>query len=105
LSKNGFMRFLESEAKKKPLRVEGRINKDEVLREARLLANRIIEEDARLIRKFWEDRNYGLIAIVLRKYGLEFKGIIYTEELIKEFLRIVKRLEDPWEFMEENPSC
>ncbi|HIE18818.1 TPA: hypothetical protein EYP75_03740 [Candidatus Bathyarchaeota archaeon] len=94
MSKNGFMEFLESEAKKKPLKVEGRVNKKEVLKEAKLLANRITEEDVELIRNLWEDRDYDVIAIVLRKYGLEFKGIVYTEKLIKEFLRIVKKPED-----------
>jgi len=91
LPKNGFMRFLEYEAEKNPLKIEGCINKDEVLKEANFLANRIIEEDIKLIRKFWEDKNYEIIAVVLKKYGLEFKGIIYTENLIKEFLRIIKR--------------
>ena len=93
MSKNGFMRFLEFEAKKKPLKVEGRVNKEKVLKEAKLLANRIAEEDLKMIRNFWEDRNYDVIAVVLRKYGLEFKGIVYTEELIKEFLRIVEKLD------------
>ena len=91
MSKDGFMRFLESEAKKKPLRVEGRINKDEVLREAELLAERIMEKDIGRIRKFWKDRNFSSIASLLKRYGLEFKGIIHTDNLIEEFLRIIER--------------
>ena len=93
MPENGFIRFLESEARKKPLVVEGRVNRKEVLKEAKLLADKITKEDVKIIRKFWEDRNYDVIAIVLRRYGLEFKGIVYTEKLIKEFLRIVKEPE------------
>ena len=94
MSENGFRKFLEYESRKNPLKIKDRINKDEVLKEAKLLASRIIDEDIKLIRKFWEDKNYGLIAFVLRKYGLEFKGIIYTEDLIKEFDRIIKEHQD-----------
>jgi len=90
LSKNGFMRFLESEAKKKPLKVEGHVDEKEVLKDAKILADKITEEDVKMIEKFWETRNYNVIALILRSYGLEFKGIIYTEKLIKEFLRIKK---------------
>ena len=89
MSKNGFVRFLECEAKKNPLRMEGRINKDEVLREAKFLASRAKPEDIKQIKEFWEDKNYDLLVFILRRYGLEFKGITYTEELIKEFLRII----------------
>jgi len=88
MPKNGFVKFLESEAKRKPLKIEGHINKNEVLREAKLLASRITNEDIRLVRKFWDERSYELIVIILKKYGLEFKGIVYTEELIKRVLKI-----------------
>jgi len=104
-SKNGFTRFLEFEAEKNPLRIEGCINHEEVLMEAELLADRMIDEDLKLIRKFWEDRNFELIVSMLRKYGLEFKGVIYTEHLIREFLRIVRRREDFEESKGEDASC
>ena len=93
MSKNGFMRFLEYEAKKNPL-IEEHVNKDKVLKEAKFLASKIIEEDVELVRKAWEDKDYVLAAFVLRKYGLEFKGIFYTEDLIKEFLKIIDRRRD-----------
>ena len=94
LPKSGFKRFLESEAKKKPLKVEGRVNKKEVLKKAKLLADRIKDEDLEMIKRFWEERNYDVLTIILRKYGLEFKGIVYIQELIKEFLKIVEKPED-----------
>jgi len=89
LPENGFKRFLECEAERNPLRIEGRIDKDEVLREAAILAKRMIEKDVALIMRFWRDKDYQMIAFMLKKYGLEFKGIIYIEELIKELLRIL----------------
>lgn len=104
MSKSGFTRFLESEAKRNPLRVEGRTNKDEVLREAELLAKRVIKKDLELIRKFWEDKNFYYIAYVLKKYGLEFKGIIHTDYLIKELLGIIERREGLQRSEDENKS-
>ena len=89
MSKDGFTKFLEYEARKNPLKLRGHIDIDELLKEARFLADKISWEDTKLIRDFWEDKNYHLIVPVLRRYGLEFKGIIYTEELIKEFLKII----------------
>jgi len=93
-SKSGFIRFLESEAEKNPLMMEGRINSEEALREAEFLASRIMADDLEIIRRFWRDRDFALIALVLRRYGLEFKGVIHTEHMIKEFLRIIEGRKD-----------
>ena len=38
MPENGFRRFLECKAERNPLRIEGRIDKDEVFREAAILA-------------------------------------------------------------------
>ncbi len=92
--KSGFIRFLESEAEKNPLMMEGRINGEEALREAELLASRIIADDLEIIRRFWRNRNFALIALALRRYGLEFKGVMRTEHMIKEFLRIIEGRKD-----------
>lgn len=89
MSKDGFSRFLEYEAGRKPLKVKGRIDKDELMREAKLLADRISGDNTGLIGKYWEEKNYWLVAFLLKKYGLEFKGITYTEELIRQFQRII----------------
>jgi len=91
LSENGFRRFLESEAGRNPLRTRGGIDRDEVLREATILARRMVERDVVSIMRFWRDKDYHMIAFMLKRYGLEFKGIIYTEELIKELLGILEK--------------
>ena len=87
LAKDAFSEFLEYEAKRNPLRIKGQIDRDELMREAKLLVDRMSRDDAEAIKKFWEEKSYGQIAFLLRSYGLEFKGLTYTDELIKQILR------------------
>ena len=63
-----------------------------------------LKKDLELIRKFWEDKNFYYIAYVLKKYGLEFKGIIHTDYLIKELLGIIERREGLQRSEDENKS-
>jgi len=59
---------------------------DEALKDARVLARRISPEDFESLKKHWEKRSFTLIAYMLRRYGLEFKGLTHLEILVDELL-------------------
>jgi len=90
MSDEAFKRFLEAEARRKPLRIEGFVDRAEVLKDAETLATKISLEDYQSITRFWQSRSFASVASVLRKYGLEFKGITYMEALMNELLRMRK---------------
>ncbi|MCW4020766.1 MAG: hypothetical protein NWF14_06025 [Candidatus Bathyarchaeota archaeon] len=91
MSDDTFRRFLESEAEKNPLRIEGYVNKAQVLKDAKLLAKRISFGDYETIKKTWRSRSFASTAFVLRKYGFEFKGITYMETLVNELSKLMER--------------
>ncbi len=59
----------------------------EAIADAKVLAKKISMEDYMSIKRFWERRDYALIAVILRRYGLDFKGVTYLEMLIDELMR------------------
>ena len=61
---------------------------DEALRDAKVLAGRISPNDYESLKKYWRNRSFTLIAYMLRRYGLEFKGLTYLEILVGELLDI-----------------
>ena len=91
MSDEAFKKFLESEAKKSPLRLEGYVNEAEVQKDARRLANSMTSEDYEAVKEHWRTKNFMSIAFVLRKYGLEFKGITYMERLIEELSKLMEK--------------
>jgi hypothetical protein len=91
MSDEAFKKFLESEAKKTPFRLEGYVNKVEVQKDASRLADTITSEDYEDVKKHWQTRSFMFIAFVLRKYGLEFKGITYMERLMEELSILMEK--------------
>ena len=91
MSDEAFKKFLESEAKKSPFRLEGYVNEAEVQKDAKRLANSMTSEDYEDVKEHWRTKNFMSIAFVLRKYGLEFKGITYMERLIEELSKLMKK--------------
>jgi len=91
VSDEAFKKFLESEAKKSPFRLEGYINEAEVRKGARRLASSITSEDYEIVKEHWRTRSFMSLAFVLRKYGLEFKGITYTERLMEELSKLMEK--------------
>jgi hypothetical protein len=57
-------------------------------RDARVLAKRISREDYENLKVQWKNRNYALIAYMLRRYGLDFKGLTYLETLVDELIKM-----------------
>jgi hypothetical protein len=57
-------------------------------RDARVLAKRISREDYENLKVQWNNRNYTLIAYMLRRYGLDFKGLTYLETLVDELVKM-----------------
>ena len=88
MSKDSFKKFLESEAKKNPLRIEGFVNEEELKRDIKRLAKSISRDDYDLVKELWRTRSFMSLAVMLKKYGLEFKGITYMERLISELTKM-----------------
>jgi len=61
---------------------------DEALKNAKNLVKRISPDDYATLKLYWQKKNYALIAFVLRKYGIEFKGLTYLEVLVDELIRM-----------------
>lgn len=61
---------------------------DEALKDAKVLAGRISPDDFESLKKYWENKSFMVIAYMLRRYGLEFKGLTYLEILVTELLSI-----------------
>jgi len=61
---------------------------EEAARDARILADKISLEDYENLKKYWRNKRYFLIASMIRRYGLEFKGLTYLENLMEELLKI-----------------
>lgn len=61
---------------------------DEALKDAKVLAGRISPDDYESLKKHWNNKSFTLIAYMLRRYGLEFKGLTYLEILVGELLDI-----------------
>ena len=40
---------------------------------------------------YWEKKSYTLIAYMLRRYGLEFKGLTYLEALVSELIKMKEK--------------
>lgn len=89
MSSKSFKKFLESEAKKSPFRIEGYINEAEVLKDAIRLACSLTEEDYEAIKEHWRTKSLLSFASILRKYGIDFKGITYMERLMNELSKIM----------------
>ena len=64
---------------------------DEALKDAGILAKRIILEDYENLKKYWKNKSYTLIAFMLRRYGLEFKGLTYLETMVKELFEMKRQ--------------
>jgi len=91
LSDEAFKKFLKSEAKKTPFRLEGYVNEAEVQKDAERLVDAISSEDYEAVKEHWRTRSFMSIAFVLRKYGLEFKGITYMERLMEELSKLMQK--------------
>ncbi|MBS7615430.1 hypothetical protein KEJ18_06865 [Candidatus Bathyarchaeota archaeon] len=57
-------------------------------RDAKILAKKISREDYEALKVHWKNRNYTLLAFMLRRYGLDFKGLTYLETLVNELIKI-----------------
>ncbi len=57
-------------------------------RDAKILAKKISREDYETLKVHWKNKNYTLLAFMLRRYGLDFKGLTYLETLVNELIKI-----------------
>jgi len=64
---------------------------DEASRDAKNLLGRINPDDYRTLRQYWEKKSFTLIAYMLRRYGIEFKGLTYLERLVAELIRMKEK--------------
>ena len=67
---------------------------DEALKDAKVLAGRISPDDYQSLKKYWDSKSFTLIAYMLRRYGLEFKGLTYLETLVSELLNMKEESSD-----------
>jgi hypothetical protein len=91
MSDEAFKKFLKSEAEKSPFRIEGYVNEAEVQKDAKRLADSITTEDYEAAKEHWRTRSFMSIAFILRKYGLEFKGITFMEKLMEELTKLIEK--------------
>jgi|GEM_PF-2410720 hypothetical protein len=91
MSDEAFKKFLKSEATKSPFRLEGYVNEAEVQKDAERLMNVVSPEDYEALREYWQTRSFLSLAFLLKKYGLEFKGITFTERLMEELSRLKQK--------------
>jgi hypothetical protein len=64
-------------------------------KDAKVLAKKISLEDYENLKVQWQNRNYSFLAYMLRRYGLDFKGLTYLETLINELIKIKEPLSQP----------
>jgi len=57
-------------------------------KDAKILAKKISREDYENLKVHWKNKNYTLLAYMLRRYGLDFKGLTYLETLINELVKM-----------------
>ena len=59
--------------------------------DAKKLAGKISSHDYGTLKMCWEKKSYTLIAYMLRRYGLEFKGLTYLEALVSELIKMKEK--------------
>jgi len=57
-------------------------------KDAKILAKKISHEDYENLKVHWKNKNYTLLAYMLRRYGLDFKGLTYLETLVSELVKL-----------------
>ncbi len=61
---------------------------DEASRDARNLLGRINPDDYETLKQYWQKKSFTLIAYMLRRYGIEFKGLTYLERLVDGLIKM-----------------
>lgn len=61
---------------------------DEASRDAKNLLGRINPDDYETLKQYWQKKSFTLIAYMLRRYGIEFKGLTYLERLVDELIKM-----------------
>ncbi len=59
---------------------------EEASRDAKILAKRISADDYKNLKTYWQNRSFFPIASMLRRYGIEFKGLTHLESLVSELI-------------------
>ncbi len=57
-------------------------------KDAKVLAKKISREDYENLKVHWKNKNYTMLAYMLRRYGLDFKGLTYLETLVNELVKL-----------------
>lgn len=60
---------------------------EEASKDAERLAARIKPEDYELLKQHWQKKSFSSIVFMLRRYGIEFKGLTYLEFLVEELIK------------------
>lgn len=60
----------------------------EASRDAKVLLGRVSPDDYETLKQYWQKRSFTLIAYMLRRYGIEFKGITHLEALMNELIKM-----------------
>jgi len=61
---------------------------EEASKDAEKLVKKIIPDDYAALKIHRQKRNFAVIAFMLRKYGIEFKGLTYLELLVDELIKM-----------------
>jgi len=47
------------------------------------------------LKTYWQSKSFTLIASMLRRYGIDFKGLTYLETLMDELFKIKEQKTKP----------
>lgn len=61
---------------------------DEAFRDVKKLIKRISSYDYKTLNMYLEKKSFTLIAYMLRRYGIEFKGLTHLETMVSELIKM-----------------
>jgi len=64
---------------------------EEASRDAENLLGRISPDDYETLKQYRQKKSFTLIAYMLRRYGIEFKGLTYLERLVDELIKMKEK--------------
>lgn len=60
----------------------------EASKDAETLARRIRPDDYATLKRYYDKKSFSMIAFMLRRYGIEFKGVTHLEVLVNKLIKM-----------------
>lgn len=61
---------------------------EEASKDAENLFRRVHPDDYASLKLQWQKKNFYLIAFILKRYGIDFKGLTYMEVLVDKLIKL-----------------